>query len=224
MTVLRGRVHTRSLAISPRANNSFAKVIPLFRENSEQEGNNAQDDALLLERIAQRDHLAFATLVQRHSVRFFRTAYRFVGNRTEAEDVVQDAFLKLWERPGLWQLDRKNAFTTWFYRIIVNQCLDFKKKKRPLPLIDEQWIQDDRQTHEEFMIENEKERFLEKQIAELPERQRLALNLCFFEGLSNKEAASIMGIRLKALQALLMRAKTTLKQELKLSAGGNDHV
>jgi RNA polymerase sigma-70 factor, ECF subfamily len=152
--------------------------------------------------------------------RFFRVAYRFIGNRSETEDMVQDAFLKLWERPGLWQSDRNTAFTTWFYRIVVNQCLDYHKKKRPLQLLDESWIEDERQTHEDDMLDKEKQHLLEERIAHLPERQRTALNLCFYEGLSNLEAADIMGVRLKALQALLMRAKATLKQELKFMAKG----
>jgi RNA polymerase sigma-70 factor (ECF subfamily) len=184
---------------------------------------NAEDDAELLERVAQQDHSAFATLVQRHTVRFFRVAYRFLRNPAESEDVVQDAFLKLWERPGLWQADRNTAFTTWFYRIIVNQCLDFAKKKRPMQLMDDSWVRDERPTHEESLLENEKQRLLEQQIAKLPERQRVALNLCFYESLSNQQAADIMGIRLKALQALLMRAKTTLKEALKFMAGGATH-
>jgi RNA polymerase sigma-70 factor (ECF subfamily) len=56
---------------------------------------------------------------------------------------------------------------------------------------------------------------LEKEIAALPERQRIALNLCFDEGLSNQDAAEVMGINLKALQSLIMRAKTTLKARMK---------
>ena len=56
---------------------------------------------------------------------------------------------------------------------------------------------------------------VEKEIAALPERQRTALNLCFDEGLTNLEAAEVMGVNLKALQSLIMRAKTTLKERLK---------
>ena len=65
------------------------------------------------------------------------------------------------------------------------------------------------------MLHAEKHNVLEKEIAALPERQRTALNLCFDEGLSNQEAAEVMGLKLKALQSLVMRAKTTLKERLK---------
>lgn len=176
--------------------------------------NDALDDPRLLERIRQGDKDAFAVLVRRHSLRFYRVAYRYTANRTEAEDVVQEGFIKLWERPNLWQEDKKTAFTTWFYRVVVNMCLDLQKKKRPVALEDDGWIPDERESKEEELLLNEKQVMLEKQIQELPERQRTALNLCFYEGLSNQEAADVMEINLKALQSLLMRAKATLKEKI----------
>jgi len=181
-------------------------------------GNDALDadvdDAQLLAQVQEGDRAAFTLLVRRHADRFYRIAYRFTSVRMEAEDVVQEAFVKLWERPGMWQADRNTAFTTWFHRVVINLCLDRQKKKRPLPLMDEMQIRDTRETHEETMIQNQQQHMLEVWIAALPERQRAALNLCFYEGLSNQEAATIMGVRLKALQSLLMRAKTTLKEQL----------
>ena len=128
--------------------------------------------------------------------------------------MVQDAFLKLWERPDSWRPDGGSAFTTWFYRVVVNLCLDRKKKKQTLPLADDLPVPDERPSQEENVIEFQQQKQLETQIAFLPQRQRTALNLCFYEGLSNQEAAEIMGVRLKALQSLLMRAKVTLKEKL----------
>jgi RNA polymerase sigma-70 factor (ECF subfamily) len=172
------------------------------------------DDATLLARMQDGDDAAFATLVRRHTTRFYRVAYRFMNHPTEAEDVVQDAFIKLWEKPDSWRTDGGSAFTTWFYRVVVNLCLDRKKNKQTLPLSEDLPVPDLRPTQEENMIERQQEKQLETHIALLPERQRTALNLCFYEGLSNQEAATIMGVRLKALQSLLMRAKMTLKLKL----------
>jgi RNA polymerase sigma-70 factor (ECF subfamily) len=203
-----------------RGNNS-AVILPLFPQvNVEPAQKEDEADAELLTRIAQGDNTAFALLVRRHTLRFYRVAYRFLRSRSNAEDIVQDAFLKLWEKPSLWQADRNTAFTTWFYRIVVNLCLDHAKKKRPLQLIDDTWMPDERETQEEEMLMSEKQQLLEAHIAILPERQRTALNLCFYEGLSNQEAAQAMGLHLKALQALLMRAKTTLKERLSYMTGG----
>jgi RNA polymerase sigma-70 factor (ECF subfamily) len=76
-------------------------------------------------------------------------------------------------------------------------------------------LADERESADEAMIRSQEQRLLEKEIAALPERQRTALNLCFDEGLSNQEAAEAMGVNLKALQSLIMRAKTTLKERMK---------
>ncbi len=203
----------KSPIINRKQTNITGATLSLVKKAIPAGARDEEDDSQLLEGVSEGNHEAFAILVRRHSERFYRVAYRFTGRRTEAEDIVQDAFLKLWERPGLWQADRNVLFTTWFYRVVVNLCLDQHKKKRPLQLIDDTGIEDERITQEGVMLENERQKLLDKQIVLLPERQRIALNLCFYEGLSNQEAASIMGLRLKALQALIMRAKTTLKEQ-----------
>jgi RNA polymerase sigma-70 factor (ECF subfamily) len=175
-----------------------------------------KDDQELLALIQDGSQEAFSVLVQRHTERFYRLAFRYLRNKETAEDVVQDAFVKLWEDPGKWQAERKNKFTTWFYRIVVNLCLDWQKKKKPLELGDQELsIADQRETPDAEMLRNEKQKVLEKEIAALPERQRTALNLCFDEGLSNQEAAEVMGLKLKALQSLVMRAKSTLKERMR---------
>jgi RNA polymerase sigma-70 factor (ECF subfamily) len=178
-------------------------------------GWSEKDDQELLALVQEGSQSAFDELVQRHTERFYRLAYRYVQNRETAEDLVQDAFVRLWENPASWRPDRNSKFTTWFYRIVVNLCLDWQKKKRPLPLDEEMPLIDERETADEAMIKVQEQRLLEKEIAALPERQRTALNLCFDEGLSNQEAAETMGVNLKALQSLIMRAKTTLKERMK---------
>ena len=174
-----------------------------------------KDDHELLSLIQDGSRQAFSVLVGRHLDRFYRLAYRYVQNKETAEDIVQDAFLKLWEDPGKWQPERNTKFTTWFYRIVVNQCLDWQKKKRPVELDEEISLADNRDSLDSAMIRMQEQKILEKEIAALPERQRTALNLCFDEGLSNQEAAEVMGVGLKALQSLIMRAKTTLRDRMK---------
>ncbi len=174
-----------------------------------------KDDHELLALVQQGSHPAFAELVQRHTDRYYRLAFRYLQNKAAAEDVVQDAFLKLWEAPEKWRADRNTKFTTWFYRVVINLCLDWQKKRRPAELSDDMPLIDERDTADQAMLHAERQRVLEKAIAALPERQRMALNLCFDEGLSNQEAAEIMAVNLKALQSLIMRAKTTLRERLK---------
>jgi RNA polymerase sigma-70 factor, ECF subfamily len=174
-----------------------------------------KDDYELLALVQDGNGQAFAVLVERHTERFYRLAYRYLQSKAAAEDVVQDAFLKLWENPALWQPERNSKFTTWFYRVVVNLCLDVRKKKGPVALDEEIQLADEREPVDETMMRAQEQKILEKEIAALPERQRIALNLCFDEGLSNQEAAEIMGVKLKALQSLVMRAKTTLKERMK---------
>jgi len=174
-----------------------------------------KDDHELLALLQDGSSQAFALLVQRHTERFYRLAYRYLQSREAAEDVVQDAFLKLWENPALWQPERNSKFTTWFYRVVVNLCLDVRKKKAPLMLDNDMDIIDDRAPVEAMLMQAQEQKILERAIAALPDRQRTALNLCFDEGMSNQEAAEIMGLNLKALQSLIMRAKTTLKERMK---------
>lgn len=169
------------------------------------------DDAELMHRISAGSHPAFAELVTRHSSMYYRLAYRTLYRKGDAEDVVQSAFIKLWKRPELWAPDRGVKFTTWFYRVVVNLCLDYNKKRSALPLSDGYEMADDTPLADEQLVTNEEQQKLEQWIAALPDRQKLALNLCFYEGLSNIEAAEIMDIHVKALESLLMRAKKTLK-------------
>jgi RNA polymerase sigma-70 factor (ECF subfamily) len=82
-------------------------------------------------------------------------------------------------------------------------------------LDDDPPVPDDRDSLDAAMIVAQEQKILEKEIAALPERQRTALNLCFAEGLSNQDAAEVMGVNLKVLQSLIMRAKTTLKDRVK---------
>ncbi|MBV8938650.1 MAG: sigma-70 family RNA polymerase sigma factor [Alphaproteobacteria bacterium] len=174
------------------------------------------DDAELMARIQHGDRAAFAALVQRHAERFYRLAYRQVGHKAEAEDIVQEAFLKLWGKPpASWDKERNTAFTTWFYRVVINLCIDHQRKKRPLPLPEGLDMRDDGISQEENLMLVQRRRQLEAQMKMLPPRQQAALNLCFYEGLSNQEAAAVMGLRLKALQSLLMRAKVALREALK---------
>lgn len=175
----------------------------------------AQNDETLLAAIQAGGHDAFAVLVHRYYKRFYAVAYRFMAQQEEAEDIVQHAFLKLWQQPGSWKAGKSAQFTTWFYRVVVNLCLDSKKQKSSLPLEGEENIPDENHIAQDMrLMEQETSQLLEKAIAALPERQQVALNLCFYEELSNQEAAAIMGVSTKALQSLLMRAKAFLKERM----------
>ncbi|MCB1531174.1 MAG: sigma-70 family RNA polymerase sigma factor [Rhodospirillales bacterium] len=172
-------------------------------------------DESLMALVSGGDHQAFSVLVRRHADRFYGLAYRMILDRAEAEDVVQEAFLKIWNKPDIWNSARGVRFTTWFYRIVTNGAIDVARKRIKLAPTDimDQWA-DERAGQDAEMEKREAQAHLESAIQLLPVQQKAALNLCFYEGLSNKEAADILGVGLKALESLLMRAKTGLRDRL----------
>ena len=173
-------------------------------------------DEELAARIVSADHTAFAALVKRHSARFYACAFRYFGRVEDAEDVVQEAFLKLWQKPQSFDPHKGAKFTTWFTRVVMNLSIDRLRRIKPKMGSDAlEFIEDEAARFEERFEMNSEQAILEAAIQALPARQKAALNLCFYEGHSNKEAAQILGVGLKALESLLMRAKKTLKESMK---------
>ncbi len=189
---------------------------PLPGENSVASDLAAEKDETLLALIVQGSHAAFSALAERHAQRFYLGAYQLLQNREDAEDVVQEAFLKLWRQPGLWDPSRGTKFTTWFYRIVLNAALDLKRRRRvkiePLDAAGE--MPADSPVPDDVIDDKNRKLRVQNAIKTLPEHQRLALTLCFYQEFSNQEAADIMGMNIKALQSLIMRAKASLKNML----------
>lgn len=167
-----------------------------------------------MRRICQGDSQAFAELTHRHGLLFYRVAYRIVGQRDDAEDVVQAAFLKLWENPTAWKPDRNAQFTTWFYRVVTNQALGQVRQRTKGDDSALDALPDTRPTAEDRHADHDRHRALSAALDTLTRAQRSALVLCVYEGMTNQQAADVMGIRLKALQALLVRAKQRLRRHV----------
>jgi RNA polymerase sigma-70 factor, ECF subfamily len=125
------------------------------------------------------------------------------------------AFMKLWQAPHKWNPHKQTKFSTWFYKVIINLCLDFKKKRRELPIKEGMEFPAEQIDLDRILDQQVKAKQLEALIQALSPKQQIALNLSFYEGLSNKESAEIMEINIKALESLLMRAKTKLKSQIK---------
>jgi RNA polymerase sigma-70 factor (ECF subfamily) len=179
-----------------------------------QDFENETDESLLVH-VQHGNQQAFATLVNRHVKKFHAAAYRMCGDVQESEDIVQEAFLKLWNKPQMWDSSRGAKFSTWFYRIVTNLSIDRMRRKKSVAVGEViNVFADTRDSQEEGLYKQQKQAALEGAIQSLPERQKAALNLCFYEGLSNREAAEILNVSVKALESLLVRARTALKDEL----------
>jgi RNA polymerase sigma-70 factor (ECF subfamily) len=172
-------------------------------------GLGAGDDTLLL-LAGKGDERAYAQLVDRHLDRTLAFAHRVLGNRSEAEDVLQEAFLRVWKKAPTWTNDGAR-FSTWFYRVVLNLCIDRKRKPAHAPLPDDFEFADNSPIADAQLEEAQASDLVEKALAELPDRQREAVVLCYYQGLSNKEAAEILSVRVKALESLLVRARKNLQ-------------
>ncbi len=172
-----------------------------------------QADEQLMARIATGDARAFDQLVRAHLPRAYAVARRILLNQQDAEEAAQEAFTKVWVKAAEWQPGRA-AFTTWLHRVVVNCALDMVRKRQGNmvrdPLVLES-LTDDAASAEETLIVREESEAVHKAVAELTAPQRAAITLCYLQSMSNEEAAASMGIHLKALEGLLVRARKTLR-------------
>ncbi|MDR3448951.1 MAG: RNA polymerase sigma factor [Alphaproteobacteria bacterium] len=166
-------------------------------------------DYELLQRVAQGDMRAYRKLVDRHLTRGVKVAERMLGNRQDAEDVMQEVCLKIWKEAPRWQPRAK--FTTWLYRVILNACLDRKRRAAPLMSEELDEIPDTQPMAEERLIDFQRSEAVKQGLLQLPDRQRAAIILSYYEEMSNQGASDSMGVALGAFQQLLFRAKQNLK-------------
>ena len=176
--------------------------------------DSAESDEELAILVQEGSAEAFSMLVNRYTEYLFRIIWRTYPETQEAEDIVQDVFLKFWNKPKSFDIGRGVKFRTWMTRVAMNQAIDLARKKKPKPdysyLMQQSMDDSNMPLHE--LEEKVAKVELEEAIQNLPERQQQALNLCFYEDIKQKEAAQIMDVSLKALESLLMRAKKSLYQ------------
>lgn len=169
-------------------------------------------DAGLLEAAAGRDHVAFAEIVNRYYQPVYRLMWRMTGGATEAEDIAQDAFVKLWQNPA--QVREAGALKGWLMRVASNGVIDRSRKPRHGDIDAAPEVQDPHARPDAPLDRSQAARVIDQRIAALPERQRLALSLVYFEGLSNIGAAAVMEVSVEAVESLLARARRSLKESL----------
>jgi RNA polymerase sigma-70 factor, ECF subfamily len=169
-------------------------------------------DAGLLEAAAGGSHAAFSEIVSRHFQPVYRLVWRMTGGAADSEDLAQDAFVKLWKNPA--QLREGAALRGWLMRVASNAVIDASRKPRNSALDGLPEPADPQARTDAGLDRAEAARLIDARIAALPERQRLALSLVYFEGLSNIEAAAVMEASVEAVESLLSRARRSLKESL----------
>ncbi|MDE2403493.1 MAG: RNA polymerase sigma factor [Sphingomonadales bacterium] len=174
--------------------------------------DEAPDDALM-RRVAARDGAAFRALVARHAALPHRIAWRMLGEAAEAEDVAQDALLRLWQHAPRWRGDGPGV-AAWLTRVATNLCLDRLRRRRPLPVEDVPERVDDAPLADAVLEAGEDLARVRRALDCLSERQRAAIVLTHYEELPNAEAALVLDMNIKAFESLLLRARRSLRSLL----------
>jgi RNA polymerase sigma-70 factor (ECF subfamily) len=167
-------------------------------------------DGELISLSANGDRQAFAAIVARHGRFALRVALRLAPDPVAAEDVVQEAMVRAWSRARHFD-ERRARFTTWLYRIVVNLCIDQRRRAPPPPARAEV---DPGAPADEMLEASERHAAVLAALGDLPLRQRAAITLVYDEGLSGAEAARILGLSTKAVERLLARGRASLRQRL----------
>ncbi len=182
-------------------------------------------DTTLMELVKQGDHLAFQELVERHKLSVLNLCYKFTNNSTDAEDLAQDVFVRIFQAAK--RYEPKASFTTWMYRIAANRCLNFQRRKKLLSFFSIDQNNHNKDSHEykvpelsttdrpdEDFEKKERQKLVQKAIRALPESQRMVVILYRYHELSYKEISNVLQISVSAVESRLHRAKHNLKNHL----------
>ena len=163
--------------------------------------------------LARGDMDALGQLVRRHQDKALALAYRLLGRWDLAEDIAQEAFLRVHRAAKRYRPDAK--FTTWLYRIVVNLCLDQKRRAKLAPAaLGDQGPEPSVAPAADRLEARERAERVRCALDALPERQRTAVVLHRYQGLSHREVAEATGWSESAVESLLVRAYARLRQEL----------
>ena len=165
-----------------------------------------------IKRAAGGDPAAIRAIVVRHTARLHALAFRMLRSSEDAEDVVQETFLRAWKALPTWQPRAK--LSTWLHRVTLNLCYDRLRKKRETTTDDLPEQADETPGPHAQLVRQQTVERVQAGLSALPDRQRAALSLCALEGYSNREAADILEISVDALESLLARGRRQLKKRL----------
>ena len=173
--------------------------------------NEASDEALLV-LYANGDPGAARALTLRLTPVVYRLARRMLGDAAEAEDVAQEAMLKLWRIAPDWRQGEAKV-STWLYRVARNLVTDRLRRRRGVGLDEIAEPFDDAPGAEARIVAEDRAKALDEALAHLPERQREAVVLRHLEGLANPEIAEILEVSVEAVESLVARGKRALHEE-----------
>lgn len=171
------------------------------------------DDGTLMQRVAAGDARALEAIADRHTPMLFAVAWRMLGDAAEAEDVVQEAITKAWVKAANWT-PVGGGLGGWLRRIATNACIDRQRKRAFVSDVEIPERADDSPAADALIDESRRQAAVATAMQALPDRQRAAIVLTYYEGVSNAEAAAALGVGVKALESLLVRARQGLSRSL----------
>ena len=170
-------------------------------------------DADLIFGLRAGDERALSSLMDRHVNAIHKLAFYMLGDQMAAEDITQSVFLKTWTHMPTWQTGQAKLLT-WMRRVATNACLDALKKKKPIYTDDVPDVNDEADTPFEALARAQQRQYVQAALGALPDNQRAAVTLSYYQGVSQKEGAAILEISEGAYESLLVRARKNLKARL----------
>ena len=200
--------------------------------SAEVEDPRAADDRSLIQRVQAGDHEAFEALFQRYVPTVYRQAFKLVGNQAEAEEVVQEVFLTIYEKAQTFR--GQSAFSTWLYRVTMNAALTrLRRRKTRAALSLDDYLPSFREDGhhrvrpvvdwsnelEERLANAEIHRLIQQALDQLPPVDKAVAVLSDVEGLSDREIGAALGLSVAAVKSRLHRARLFLRGQLAVSLG-----
>ena len=168
------------------------------------------------------NQVQFEKLYREHKTLVFNVALNYLQNFEDAEEITQDVFVKVYH--SIENFNQKSSYKTWIYRITINQCLDFIKKKNSQKRFfifgkksqnEQEYLNTTTFEHPGILMENREEAaILFEVINTLTENQKTAFLLSKLDGLSNPEIAEIMQLSISSVESLIFRARASLQEKL----------
>ena len=201
-----------------------AVALPGLTEANQAGKGRRNDERELVKRAQKEDKEAFEELVRRHQARVFAVAGGILRNKEDVEDIAQQVFLKAYF--SLKRFDQRAAFSTWLYKITVNECWDLLRKRKVRPLLYEADLSEEQarqygasvereEQAQDVSVRLEKKQQLERLLECLEERDRMMLVLKEVQGFSVEEIAEILGINGNTVKVRLFRARQRITDRVR---------
>lgn len=163
--------------------------------------------------VAGGNRAAFTVLTKRHLKRSLALARRISGSPQDAEEIVQDAFLGIWRNADRWR-GGTASFSTWLYRIVMNRSLDYRRRRTFAPLEDAGMVPAADPDGFARTADRQLAEHVDAAIASLPDRQKAAIELCYYQEMNCAEAAAVLQVSVSAMESLLVRGRRVLRAKL----------